>query len=117
MKASIPGGRVLAVLAISLLGATTAGAAPFNAPAKPAAAPGAESTPLVPVQYTYRERRVIIRDYDDEPDYFVRDYYERPATRVYGWSSRRYYDADYYDPPYYGGGVRVRAPFIDLYVD
>ena len=116
MHAPIPGVCALAVLAISLLGmAKTADAAPFSAPTTPAATPGADAPLLVPVQLRYRERRVVIREREYEPDYYVRDddYHDRPHGYVYGW--RSYDDYDDYDDDY-DGGVRVRAPFVDIYI-
>lgn len=117
MHAMIPGGRTLAVVAVSLLGiVNTAEAAPFEA-SKAAAAPAAGADLLVNVAdyYSYRERRVTVREY--EPGYHDDDYddYDRPYGYVY--TGRRYdYDDDYDGYGYDHGGLHVRAPFVDAYI-
>lgn len=110
------GGRTLAVSAVVLLGMVqTAGAAP-NVPSKPAMTTAAGSDLLV--QARYRERHIVIREYvpDDYIDYDYYDYdYYRPRGYVY--TSRRYYYYDGYVPYVrYRRGVRVRAPFVDVYI-
>jgi hypothetical protein len=118
MHALKPGARTLAAVAVSLLGIVKAAeAAPSDVATKTAPAPEASANLLVNVAdyYTYRERRVVVREYDDEYDADYDDDYDRPYGYVY---SEHYHDYDDdYDPHvHYDGGVHVRAPFVDVYV-
>lgn len=110
------GACALAVVAVSLLGMVKAAeAAPLNAAAKAPVSPEAGANLLVNVAdyYTYRERRVVVREYDNDDVYVDRDYYDGPDTYVY--SESRYVDDGYYEPHvHHHGGVRVRAPFVDI---
>lgn len=116
MNGTIPAGRILAVAAaVSLLGMIkTADAAPFDAATKAAVAPATGAGLLVNVAdyYSYRERRVTVREY--EPEYYDYDYDDRPYGYVY--SARRYYYDDYDWHDHDHGGVHVRAPFVDIYI-